>query len=166
MPKLKFKEAILAAFYFASPAYSFTTVQLSTSSPKGLENAFLAATTTQFTATVVSNPFFANTYQVLLQDYNPGYTKPVTMQELLNSLVTVDSYTYVYGWADGESYDRTQTIGHVAQKSNLCASATNFQLIESGTATFNSATCHDVLGTILNDLYLLEFSSPTVVPGF
>lgn len=152
--------ALLLAHISISGAY---TVEISTST--ALEEQFLTATAQQFDIVVTSNPFFGNTYTMQLLGINPAYNPAPTNAQLLQDIVTVDSYTYVYGWADGESYMQSEEVGIVGSYANLCGSATNFMLNQSSTATFDQGTCEDTLATVIDQIYQLQLSSPTVVPG-
>ena len=102
----------------------FITVQTSTSAPANLGSTFLSAAQNQFTATVLTNPFFPGTYQMMLYGLNPSFNPPVsdsdTIQILQNQinadaqyLTNVDSYTYVFGFAAGLDQQR-QTDGQEA----------------------------------------------------
>lgn len=145
-------------------ASAYTIVQVSSTSPAGLEASFIAATTSQFTASVVTNPFFANTTQVMLYGDNPRYAKPVSNQDLLNAIVTVDSYTYVYGWADGADYQQTSQISDISQFAVNCSSQTYF-LKADKTKAWDPETCRGVLVSLLYYLYQ-ESLTPAPVRGF
>lgn len=151
---------------------AYTVVVPSTSAPQGIEQTFIAATTTQFEATLFVNPLFAGTYQIQLLGPNPAYNPPVTDADLLQALVTIDSYTYVYGWADGMRYERGHDLGYFTAPAGQigmpnggffvnCSSAPYFNV-----PAIDSTTCQGVLATVYNFIYQQNFSTPTVVPGF
>lgn len=167
MRKIQIVEISLIAFFSTQIAWCYSVVQLSTAAPLGLEAQFIAATTTQFTATVTSNPFFAGTYQISLLGLNPTYNPLITNAQLLEQInldtqyiATVDSYTYVYGYAQGMTDQQTTEEGFVGSLGNLCGSPTNYALIQTTTGTFSQATCQDVVATIENQLFDLSLSTP------
>ena len=133
-------------------AMAFTTITLSSSAPAAVEQALLKQTTTQFNATVLTNPFFPNTYQVILYGLNPNYNPPPTDAQLLNSIVTVDSYTYVYGWAQGSVNARNCDMNIVATGGIACSTDT---------------VCANVASQILNNMFIqCGSTTPVVVPNF
>lgn len=146
---------------------AYTTVIISTAAPKGLETQFLASTTNQYLAKITSNPLAENTYTLKLFDYNLSFNPEPTNKDLLNSIVTISSYTYAYGWADGESYNQSALIklstGYLINCSSPIAA---FNLVRTSTATFDTETCYDVMQTLINAIYNMSLSTPTVVPGF
>lgn len=153
-------QALAAIFLSAATSFAYTVIQVSTASTPGLETSFIQATTSQFTASVFVNPLFANTYQILLYGYNPGYVKPVSNKDLLDALVTVDSFTYVYGWADGEAYQQHADNLLTEQFEVNCS--TPFGI---STSTWNTATCLSVTGAIDEAIFQESLSTPTFIPG-
>jgi hypothetical protein len=158
---LKKRSALLLLAISCGQAYAYTVIQ----GPSALETSLIAATTNQYNATLTVNPFFSGTYQIELIAPNPNYNPPVSNQDLLDALVTVDSYTYTSGWADGESYQEFKQWNVTASYGNLCNGATNFNLVQTTTGTFDQGTCQDVVGTIANIIFNLQADTPTVVPG-
>jgi hypothetical protein len=158
----------MKTFFFilalACPCQAFMTIQLSSGAPESVEQSLLASTTAQYNVFVQTNPFFPNTYQLYLYGYNPNYNPTPTNLQLLNDLVTVDSYTYVSGFADGQSYNQ-YTIYDAALNFDVeCSTPTVFAVYGS-TATWDYHTCQTALNTIANWIYQLHLSTPTVVPG-
>lgn len=140
-------------------SHAFTQVTISTAAPQGIESTFIAATTNQFQASYFKNPLAANTYAIKIFGLNPNFNPPVTNAMLLNALVTVDTYTYVYGWAGGVSYQQTIEEGVIGNYGNLCDTATSFMLIQATTSTWSTGSCQDVIATILNQLFQLSLST-------
>lgn len=157
--------AACALLLCVARAGAFTVVSISTGAPKSLEQQFISNTTSQFQATLLVNPLVANTYQLKLFGPNPMFNPPPTNKDLLDAVVTVDSYTYVYGWAAGGSYFLSQQEGAIGALGNLCDSATNYHLIQTSTGTFDRSTCQDVITTIENNLFNVIITT-TPVPGF
>jgi hypothetical protein len=156
---------LIAILGFQLPAHGYTQVTISTGAPAGLEQQFLAATTAQFLGKVIKNPLASGTYSLILFGPNPAYNPPPTNRDLLNALVTVDSWTYVMGWSDGEQYERQQDMTFVGSYLMQCSTPTVFDLTQASTGTWNISTCQDSLATINNSMYQLNFDTPTVVPG-
>jgi hypothetical protein len=140
-------------------ADAYTVITASTAAPAGIEAAFIASTTNQFLSTIVPNPFFANTQSITLFGSNPNFNPPPTNADLLNALVTVDSYTYTSGWANGESYQQFQDVNLTGNFIVNCDSPTAWNI------AIDTTTCYAVLGAIENAIYLESLSTPTVVPG-
>jgi hypothetical protein len=139
----------------------YNIVQMSTAAPVGTQQSFLALTTNNFQATVLANPLAANTNTIKIFGPNPNAPGiPTTLDQALALGATV----YVYGFANGMSYQQKAEIGCVSMIDNLCSSATNFSLSQTSTATFNMPTCRDVAGTILLQLYQMSLSTPTIIP--
>jgi hypothetical protein len=145
-------------------SHGYTTVQVSTASSPGLETAFIAATTTQFNANVLVNPFFAGTYQITLNGLNPSYNPLVTNTQLLNSLVAVSTYGYVYGYGGGMVYQNNVDSNLATNFAINCSSPTAFMLNATSTTTFDSNTCNDVMQNVLNALFQVNLSTPPVLP--
>jgi hypothetical protein len=164
----------LAAFLFCvignSEAFQGYNVVITTSS--SVETSFLASTTAQFQAILTPNPFASNTYAVNLFGFNPNYvapgqivpSAPCQLDQDISNMVANSTWTFVYGFADGMTYQQNQETGVVGYFGNLCRSATYFNLIESSTKTFSAATCSDVIETIENQLFNLSVSTPIVIP--
>jgi hypothetical protein len=152
---------------------AYTVVTISTAAPAGLEKTFLTATTSQFLANVVPNPFASNTYSAVLFGLNPNYvapgqlvpSAPCQLDQDISSLVQASTWTYIYGWRDGATYLEQSEIGVVATMGNLCQNATNFALISATTSTWNKATCLDTINAFLNQLYAVNTGTPTVILG-
>lgn len=157
--------AIPLLLLLPNPSRAFTQVTLSSAAPQGIESTFIAATTNQFQASYFKNPLAANTYAIKIFGMNPNFNPPVTNAMLLSALVTVDTYTYVYGWAGGVSYQQTVEEGLVGSYGNLCNTATSFMLIQMTSPTWSKGTCEDVISTILNQLFQMSLSTYPVA-GF
>lgn len=128
-----------------------------------LEASFLASTTNYFDAKFVVNPLFPGTYNITLLGLNTPYLPPVPPTTLEDAL-SLGATVYVYGFANGMTYQQNQEENLTAAWGSLCASATSFALIQTTTATFSAATCRDVADTILNQLFEQSLSTPTVIP--
>lgn len=177
------KSEVLIIICLASSANAamYAVVQTSTGAPASLQANFLASTTNQYQTKLIVNPFTPNTFQLMLYDYNPLYNPPVSNTDLLNALVTVDSYTYVYGWADGETFERSHDLGYfTAPVGQLgmpnggffvnCSSAPYFNGLQISSTTnqlvsIDSTTCNAVLSGVYNFVYQQFFSTPTIIGG-
>lgn len=149
---------------FPTPGIAYTVVQASSAATAGIESEFIAATTTQFNAKVVVNPFFAGTYQMTLLGENPNYNPTLTNVQLLNSLVAVSTNDYVYGFSNGLDYQNEVDEGITAWYGVNCSTPSAFTLIYTSTMTFNKETCEDVASNILDAFYQINLSTPPVLP--
>jgi len=140
---------------------AYTVVQTSTSAPRGLETSFIAATTNQFLSTLFVNPLFAGTYQLTLLGVNPNYNPPPTT---LEQSLSLGATVYVYGFVDGMTYQQHVEEKSVGFEGSLCSAATNFNLVNTTTATFDTNTCLDMISTIEDQLYEMSLSTPTPIP--
>lgn len=144
-----------------SNVHAYTVVTTSTGAPAGLEDSFIAQTTTQFNASLYVNPLFAGTYQIQLFGVNPSYNPPLTNVDLENMIVTISSWSYPYGWADGMRYERGTDLQYMSNFLTDC--------VNDSTSTFNmnidTTTCVAAISAVQNFIYQLDFSTPTAVPG-
>lgn len=137
----------------AAPTY----ITYASSAPVGTQPAVEASIEAQWTTAL--NPFFPDTLKIY--GPNPLYNPPVTNADLLNAIMTVDSYTYVYGWAQGMQYERNTDIGTLDDFVMNCSSPTFF-----GVVAIDTTTCVTVLEKLGDDIYTQNFSTPTIIPGF
>lgn len=142
---------VILSIFLCSPVSAYTVVTISTAAPSNIEQSFIASATTQWSMSYFKNPLASNTYQLTLFGPNPNYNPLPTPAQLLISLVTVDSFTYVYGWAAGEVHERNQDIAMLTNATVACSTDT---------------VCTQAIGQAINSIYTLNFSTPTVVPGF
>jgi len=158
-------------FLCLSLARAYTVV---TSTSPALEQAFLAATTTQFNVSITSNPFFANTYQVKLLGTNPNYilpgqvapSAPAQIDQDVALMVGISSFTYPYGWAAGMTCERSNDLDLLGQYFVNCSSVTAFEHVYSTTGTWNPGTCSDTLMTLNDAIFQQNLSTPTPILGF
>lgn len=138
----------------------------------GLAADFIASTTTQYLGTVTPSAFFSNTWNVVLTGKNPNYNPPpvastptVNADALLQALVTVSTSTYPYGWADGMEYGRVQDLKIVSYYVVNCSTPSVFDVSDS-TGIWNSAVCTTALSKAYEGIYQMNFSTPTIIPGY
>ena len=129
----------------------FAQITTSTGAPSGVGDSFIASTQNQYQAKVTPNPLVSDVYSVVLYGPNPNYNPPVTNADLLNAIVTVDSYTYVYGWVAGQQYERQNDVQIISSHYFECDTDT---------------TCIHAITGAMGDVYTQNFSTPTAVPGF
>jgi hypothetical protein len=146
-------------------AQAYTVLNISSGAPVGIERDLIASVTAQYQAKVVKNPYVSNTYAVTIYGLNPAFNPLPTNAQLLDSVVTVDSWTYVHGWANGEQYERHQDMSFVGYYDVHCSSPTLFDLLQASTSTWDVGTCEDALSTLNNRMYQLFFDTPTVIPS-
>lgn len=156
--KITIISTFLFGFIWNVEAFQGYNVVITTS--PDVEASFLASTTAQFQGIVNPNPLASNTYSINLFGANPSYNPPpTTIQQALSLGATV----YLYGWVDGQHYERVHDIGIVGAYAVNCSSPTVFTLHQTSTSTFDTATCQDALGMAYQIIYQQEFSTPTVV---
>lgn len=151
-------------FTLCSFTQAFTQVTISTGAPSSLEANFISATTQQFESVVVKNPLAANTYAIKLFGLNPAYNAPEAPPSNLEQALSLGATVYVYGFANGMTYQENVVQSMVGTLSNLCESATSFMLVQTSSNTFDRSTCQDTLGTLLDQLFTLSLSTPTPLP--
>jgi hypothetical protein len=156
---------VIAFLFLSSLAQAFTQVTVSSSAPAGFEVNWLQDNAARYNFKIDTNTFVGNTYTAILYGTNPSYNPQPTNMDLLNAIVTVDSWTYVAGWANGESYQQF-TDGNIIDSYLVnCSTPTLFLLNQTSSTTFDPATCQDVLSTISDIIFNESASTPTVVPG-
>ena len=156
----------LCCALLCTSGHAYTVVQISTGAPQGIETQFLAQTAAQFNATITPNPLASNTYSVTIYGPNPNYLPPITSAQLLQQIdldaqyiATVDTYTYVYGFADGESECQRDTSKLVEEFEINCSSPV------SGITTWDVGTCIGLTTALDTMIFEESLSTPTVVPG-
>lgn len=162
--------AILAFSCMASQAS--VNVYFAASAPASLQTELIAALTSQYLVQLTPSSYFPNTYTATVTGINPSYqcggtvtvNVPCQLDMDVNNMVAVSTYTGTYMFGSGMVYQQDQQESFVAGMGTLCGSATSYNLIRTTTTTFNTATCQDVTGTILNELYNEQLSTPTVIP--
>jgi len=182
---LPFLIAALLPGFARSATYTYN-IYLSTAitNPATFSNQFLGSTTSQYTATVSSSPWFANTFDITILGNNPKWNPapppppppppPVTavsfdtttFQTDLQAMIGSSSMTYLGGWRDGESAERIQDINTLSSYQFNCSSVTYFAHTEGSSTTWDLGTCEDAIADPTNDIYTQSFSTPTIVPGF
>ena len=161
---LKLCGATIGAFFLSAKCQAFTQVAISTGAPLGIETQFLAATTAQFNAVITKNPLAANTYSLKIYGLNPSYLSPLKDSDLLNAIVSLSTQTFVYGFADGMSYQTNVVERLDSNFVTNCSTPSLFNLAWTSTDTFDTKTCTDVLMTVLQAMYELNLSTPPVIP--
>jgi hypothetical protein len=153
---------LLCSIALCARAEAYTVV--TSTAPATLEQALIAQIQNQFVATVFVNPLVPNTWQIKLLGVNPNYNPLVTNQQMLDATVLMSTTNFVYGFADGMTYQQKVQEGSVGFLGNLCATATYFNLIQTSSKTFDRSTCQDVITTIEDALFELSLSTPTPIP--
>ena len=154
--------ALIGGFLFTTDVNAdsgYNIVQMSTAAPTGTEDAFLAALEAQFIAGVTANPLASNTYSIKLYGPNPTYQAPAPPPTTLEQALSLGATVYVYGFADGQAYERKHDLDTVGHYDFNCSSPTFFGLV-----TIDTTTCFTIMGQLANDIYTQNFSTPTVIP--
>lgn len=166
--------AVFVLSCYCKVGNAFEQIVISTGAPQGTEAQFIASMQAQWNVKVISNPLASNTYGITLYGPNPSYNPPITNAQLMQQIdldaqyiENVDSYTYVYGWADGESYQQSETSNMLQNFMVQCSTPSVFvdtKTINSNNP-WNSTECQEVLNAALQDNFDLSLSTPTIVPG-
>lgn len=142
------------SFLATGIANAFTQVIISTSAPADTENKFVAYTLSQFRSEFKANPLAANTYSLKIFDVIPPY-KPMTqidLKSLVNEMVAQSSTTYLYGFADGQEYERAHDLDTIGK-----------YMVLLGTAP-ERVECQGYFQSTAHEIYEQNFSSPTFLP--
>lgn len=165
--------ACMAVLFSTSPAGGATAytvnVQLSTATanPQQFQANLIAALTNQYQSTVAVNPSFPGAYTLKVYGVNPAYQPPqisttvATLDSIAKTLVEISTWTYVYGWVDGEDYARDVDIGRVSTYAIWCSTPSVFH---ASTDTWNSSVCITTLATVREDIRSIKVSTPTIIP--
>lgn len=166
-----------------SSALPVVSVYFSTSAPANAESTLLSMTTNQWLGVLTQNtsPLFPNSWTFTLQQPNPNFiptcgsccpapAPPIydttTLPSIVQNLTNISTWTYVYGYADGQQNTRDEDIGYASTFQTLCTSTSTFY-ISGSTSVFNvhidTATCYSVLGTLETSLYQILTSTPEVI---
>lgn len=155
----------------AGTAVASVNVYFSGSQGNLLQQQFLASTTAQWQAQLVPNPYYSNTYTLTLTGPNTGYQVPVVTP----SFVQLDTTTfvrlltqnatnsYIFGFADGQTYGRAVDLGILAGFEVQCSSAS---LFGASTSTWSQLPCVLSLTAAATGINQQNVATPTVIPGF
>lgn len=154
----------------AIPARAAVNVYLSTAAPSGLQADLLSNLTSQYVATFSASPYFPGTYTATLFRKNPNYQPPpqaLDINKLTAEFISQSTMTFIYGFADGQAYERHVDLNTIAESNVNCSSSTYYdQFI--GTTTYHTpidqVTCNAVLSQVWSVIYQQNFSTPTVIP--
>lgn len=133
-----------------------------------MSDSFIAATTTQYEATVTQSPFFSNTYGIAIKGFHPDYVPPplpsvppevATLESITRDLTTISTWTYVYGWADGAERERKSNAEIIESYVVECSSPSYFGASPS---TWSEGTCNTALAGPLQDIYEKSLVVPVV----
>lgn len=153
----------------AQTAFAYSAVSLTAGTPESVEQTFVADTTSWFQATVTTNPFVANTFTIKLSGIRsqPVILNPIDATSVMNNFIAQSTTTYVYGFADGQSYERHTDLGTMGEYAVNCSSPTFFDVV-NGTTTITPkidlATCDTILSELQDEIFTQNFSTPTVIP--
>jgi hypothetical protein len=161
--------SIFVFVLLAMPSYAAINVYFSNSAPPSLQADLMASLTTQYQTTVTPG-FFANTFTVTISSKQAAPvcagTMPCQLDLDISAIIAVSTVNYVYGWANGQQYERNHDLSVIGNYVLNCSSVPYFHHISGSSATWDLGTCDDSLGTISNTIYQQNFSSPTVLTGF
>ncbi len=135
--------------------------------PADISADLIASTTAQFLGVLKPSAFLPNTFSLTISGRNPNYkpqpAETASVKDLLNTIVTISTATYPYGWADGMEYGRWVDLGRVSYYVVNCSTPSVFG---GSTTTWNAGVCNDALSKVHQDIYDLNYATPTVVPGY
>lgn len=159
---------LLCAFLYPKEAKATVNVSFSASVPATTQTEFIANTTNQYFCTLTKSPFFSNTYSLTISSKNSTYqtsTTTVDSNKIVSNFIMFATTTYLYGWVDGQSYERDHTLGMLGSYMVNCSTPSYFYNIQSTSSAWHLGTCLDSLSTLNNAIYQQNFSTPTVIPG-
>lgn len=135
MKKLLFL-LILASSAQAAPIYTLNvTISTSTASPDILQKDLMAMLTTgQYLGTSKINPFFSNTYGIVINGKNPNYV-PTSNPPPDN---------FLYGYANGTTYERASDMEIVLSKLSQCAEPKDFNLFDPSIPNCNAISNNSI----------------------
>ena len=174
-----------------SNSCAYTTVILGPNVPESIEQDFLAATTVQFTVNFTTNPFFANTYQIILNGLNPAFNPPIPDQQMFNALnqqitalqtqistmtqtfnYVLSTATFSYGFADGQNWEQWDVLDKFNNQlvpSNdwlvNCSRPTFWNSIQPSSTTFQLVTMDSTTcNAVLSAIYSDIYEELTSTP--
>lgn len=141
-----------AGLILGSAAMALGAVTITSPTP-AIQADFIAGTTAQWES-IVKPGLFAGDFKVtltgkkIIHDPLPQISLPCTLDESIVAIVAVTTQSYVYGFANGQSYERQIDLGTIGNAYTVCAS---------------TDTCTDGLYRVSNTIYQQNFSTPTVI---
>ena len=164
----------------SSRLLAYTTVTISTAAPAGTEKALIASVTAQFRCDVVPNKYSPSISQITVYGPNPDYVSPQVIPstagvyvvkikadtKMVYQSTTSLGEIYVYGWSDGQRYERKTDLNTIGSFILDCSSPSVFDVFQSSGKPWDLGTCLDALMTVNNIIYQQDFADPTpITPG-
>lgn len=157
--------ALLSLVCGMSWAASYTlNVQLTDAA---LWTDLMAATTGQYNGTLKPG-LFSNSYTLTVTSKKPvtPTTPPappiVTLP--LDQALALGATVYVYGFANGQEYERKVELGTLSHYAINCSTPSMFSSMVAPWDSRDATICNEVIGTTYNDIYTQNFSTPTIIP--
>lgn len=159
-------------FFFKSEVRAATyavNIQISTAAinPVELQTGLINGLTNQYLSSLTASTAFPGTYTLKVFGPNLAYQPPTvsttvaTLDSITKQLTKISTWTYVYGWADGEDYQRQIDMGIISDYILNCSTPSFFG---ASTTTWSPGTCGTALMQPQLDIYNLQFSTPTLIP--
>lgn len=104
-----FKAVFIYWLWGASAGQATVNVTFSTAVPANFQQEFIANTTGQYLSTLVPNPYFSNTYALMIRGKNPTYVPPVVSSPVYTA--TAVDQLISYGFGNGMDTERFQDVG-------------------------------------------------------
>lgn len=142
--------AMVGGFLLASELNAAVNVYINTSAPPTLQADFIAAVTSQYNATVVKSPYFANTYSITINSKKVPSpctgTAPCNLDKNVALMVANSTKTYEYGFANGMDEERLQNVYeiHYLQGVDYAKKTCGgVPLAPTSTVSVSTGTCHN-----------------------
>lgn len=153
--KALFLLGFLSATSHAAVSISFQTV--------ALQSDLVTMVTSYYVATVTPSPYFSNTYIINVtgkKSVQPSGPQPCELDKDILLMVRASTWSYVYGHASGQEYERASNVGTIAVAASNCNVASYFG---ASTKTWSVSTCTEALSNVSSSIYQQSFSSPTQI---
>lgn len=142
------------------PAAAFAAVNVSFSSyvPNSVQAEFISSTTGQFLSTVTPNPYFQNTFSLVISGKNPAYQPPIISSPILTATAVDECQAYGFGQGlDTERWYNQQLI-YQLQGADYAKKTCGFQPVAPSTAAISVSTqacasaCYGVYNVIASSI--------------
>ena len=142
-----------------SVGWANVNVYLSSAAPPSTQSTFISNTLSLCTTTYFAPNTFHNSFDMIISSCAVG-----------GGVGTIPEPDYVYGWANGATYNQYQQLQYLATLIAPCISGSTTTFTVAGSSTvydvnINTTTCTSVVTTIQQAIWCILDSTPTIIPG-
>lgn len=116
-----------------------------------VQEEFIASATAQWNVSLLPSAYFPGTFTMNIQSKKvlpPSGQAACDLDKDISLMVAASTWTYVYGFANGQQYERGRDLNTIGNMAVTCSTET---------------TCSEGLGNASSTIYQQNFADPTVI---